>query len=106
MLLTFSPWEFYPSGVISPRALPDSLQLMLMTFCTYPLLPAAPPPPPVQWEGGYEYNKVGQALFPIEYRDGEAVVRMPENDLWLGQEVPLAWFKDWLRERIAEYRSW
>jgi len=34
------------------------------------------------------------------------VVRMPENDLWLGQEVPLEWFKNWLRERIAEYRSW
>jgi hypothetical protein len=73
---------------------------------TSPPLPATPPPPPREWGDEYEYDKYGQALFPIEYRDGEAVVRMPENDLWLGQEVPLEWFKNWLRERIAEYRSW
>ncbi len=106
VFLFFLLHEFYPTDELSPRAMPDTLELVLRTFITRPPLPAAPPPPPVQWEGGYEYNKVGQALFPIEYRDGEAVVRMPENDLWLGQEVPLGWFKDWLRERIAEYRSW
>jgi hypothetical protein len=106
VFLTFSFWEFYPDGKVSPRALPDSLQLVLVPAFTFPPLPATPPPPPREWGGEYEYDKYGRALFPIEYRDGEAVVRMPENDLWLGQEVPLEWFKNWLRERIAEYRSW
>jgi hypothetical protein len=60
-----------------------------------------------EWLGEeFEYHIFGRSLFPIEYRNSEAVVRMPENDLWLGQEVPLEWFKNWLRERIAEYRSW
>ena len=106
VFLTFSFWEMYPGGSIGPRSLPDTLQLVTIPFFTSPPLPQEPPPPPVQWEWEYEYDKFGQSLFPIEYRDGEAVVRMPENDLWLGQEVPLAWFKAWLRERIAQYRSW
>jgi len=106
VFLPFNLLERYPNGAISPRALPDTLQMTVLTFFTDPPLPVEAPPPPVERQGEYQYNKFGQSLFPIEYRDGETVVRMPENDLWLGQEVPLAWFKAWLRERIAQYRSW
>jgi len=106
VFLTLAVVELYSGRAVSSFTLPDSLQVVALTFSTMPPLPEPPPPPPVEWSEEYEYDKYGTALFPIEYRDGEAVVRMPENDLWLGQEVPLAWFKAWLRERIAQYRSW
>ena len=107
VFLTFAFWEFYPNRGVGSFDLPDSLQLVLLPFFTYPPVPATPPPPPREWLGEeFEYHIFGRSLFPIEYRNSEAVVRIPENDLWLGQEVPLEWFKNWLRERIAEYRSW
>jgi len=107
VFLTFAFWEFYPNRGVGSFDLPDSLQLVLLPFFTAPPIPATPPPPPTEWLGEeFEYDIFGRSLFPIEYRNSEAVVRMPENDLWLGQEVPLEWFKNWLRERIAEYRSW
>ncbi len=45
-------------------------------------------------------------LFPIEHRGTESVVIIPNDDFGLGREVELTRLKAWLRERIAEYRSW
>ncbi len=88
----------WSGGGYSPRnPFPDSLKCHLV-----PLDLELPPPPGSP--SGYRF--FGITIFPIEYRGTEAIVRMPYNDLLLGEEVELTRLKAWLRERIAEYRSW
>ncbi len=104
VMLVVGITEKYPPGEKGPWTLPDTLRsrIMPMVVDLVPSDTTSLPfncPPELYWEGN-------MAAYPIEYREGEPYILFYKDDFGLGQEVPLAWFKDWLRERIAQYRSW
>ncbi|GIV55216.1 MAG: hypothetical protein KatS3mg039_1734 [Candidatus Kapaibacterium sp.] len=57
-------------------------------------------------ENSQDWFQVSPAAYAIEQEGSEKIVRMPWNEFGWGTSVPLATFKQRLRSRIEEFRSW